>query len=307
MASSSNHASSDSESSSQPRSGKKCRAKTLLDTLTDGGRKKRKSCIQIDEKAKEVRTSDSGALKHSIVPLLPKNLTTDAVLPPIPPKSSSKANRGYNHPQIARMLCPRDRLVDFDSDASVIDQLQAGSIPVTPGDWATFLYNEEEEYDAENPAQGLFRGYLLIRVAKHIFTGPSSASKSKAGAGKSTRASNAKIHGMKRFTARTIAYVVVQTWFALSSMEAWDAEAEGFSLLELFNLTVEQFEDGPQSEWAVSTLAFFDEHVFGRRSPAVPEVTEEPAARRETAAERMKRIRAKAKATPVSSGSNSSG
>lgn len=82
---------------------------------------------------------------------------------------------------------------------------------------------------------------------------------------------------MTRFTGRNIAYAVVQvclaffaffnpaaltwaeTWFALSSMESWDPEAENFSLKELFNLTVELFEDDPTSDWAVSTLAFFDE------------------------------------------------
>lgn len=73
-------------------------------------------CIQMDAQAKEVRTGDTGTLKHGIVALLPKNLTTDVVMPPLP-KSLSKANRGYNHPQIARMLCPRDHLADFDSDA----------------------------------------------------------------------------------------------------------------------------------------------------------------------------------------------
>ncbi|KZP02808.1 hypothetical protein FIBSPDRAFT_864614, partial [Athelia psychrophila] len=210
----------------------------------------------MESQAKEVRTTDSGNLKHDIVGYLPKRLFVDLVNPPIP-KALSKANRGFNHPQIARMLCPRDRLDAFDSDPTMIDQLQAGSVSVTPGDWATFLYNEEDDYDTEDPAKGLFQGYLVVRVAKHIWTAPSSALKSKAGAGKSTRANNAKLHRMKRFTGRQIAYIVVQTWFALSSMESWDPDAENFSLKELFNLTVELFEDDPTSDWAVSTLAFF--------------------------------------------------
>lgn len=73
-------------------------------------------CIQIESQASEVRTSDSGNLKHSIISYLPKNLLVDVVVPPIP-KALSKANRGFNHPQIARMLCPRDQLEAFDSDA----------------------------------------------------------------------------------------------------------------------------------------------------------------------------------------------
>ncbi|KZP17796.1 hypothetical protein FIBSPDRAFT_1046648 [Athelia psychrophila] len=187
----------------------------------------------------------------------------------------------------------------------MIEQLQAGSVSVTPGDRATFLYNEEDDYDTEDPAKGLFRGYLVVRVAKHIWTAPSSASKSKAGAGKSTRANNAKLHRMKRFTGRQIAYIVVQTWFALSSMESWDPDAENFSLKELFNLTVELFEDDPTSDWAVSTLAFFDEQVFGRRASEPDDQEEQPAPRPVSTAERMRRMRAKAKATPASSGSGS--
>lgn len=72
--------------------------------------------FKIEGQATEVRTSDTGNLKHGIIPLLPKNLLTDVVIPPIP-KALSKANRGFNHSQIARMMCPRDHLEAFDSDA----------------------------------------------------------------------------------------------------------------------------------------------------------------------------------------------
>lgn len=71
--------------------------------------------IKMESQAKEVRTTDSGNLKHDIVGYLPKRLFVDLVNPPIP-KALSKANRGFNHPQIARMLCPRDHLDAFDSD-----------------------------------------------------------------------------------------------------------------------------------------------------------------------------------------------
>ncbi|KZP08049.1 hypothetical protein FIBSPDRAFT_939184 [Athelia psychrophila] len=70
----------------------------------------------------------------------------------------------------------------------------------------------EVDYGAENSAQGHFRGYIVIRV-RHLqadFRCPSWASKSKGGAGKSTRASNVKLHRMKWFPGRTVVYAVVQ-------------------------------------------------------------------------------------------------
>lgn len=47
----------------------------------------------------------------------------------------------------------------------MVDKLQAGTIPVALGDWATFLYREEDDYDPEDPAQGLFRGHVVLRVS----------------------------------------------------------------------------------------------------------------------------------------------
>jgi len=51
----------------------------------------------------------------------------------------------------------------------------------------------------------------------------------------------------------------VQAMFLLSKMEAWTADDGVFSLREFFNNVVELFEEYPDSLWAVSTLAWFDE------------------------------------------------
>ena len=70
--------------------------------------------------------------------------------------------------------------------------------------------------------------------------------------GRNTRASNAKIHKMMRFTSRHIAYAAVQVFhlvlfiyhllmdfvkaiFLLGTSETWSANDEGFNLLEFFN------------------------------------------------------------------------
>jgi hypothetical protein len=47
--------------------------------------------------------------------------------------------------------------------------------------------------------------------------------------------------------------------FLLSKVEAWTADDGVFSLEEFFKEVVGLFEEYPDSTWAVSTLAWFDE------------------------------------------------
>ena len=54
----------------------------------------------------------------------------------------------------------------------------AGDININSFDWPVFCY-DKSKYDPENPKQGLFQGYFLLRVYRHIFSGPSSALKKK--------------------------------------------------------------------------------------------------------------------------------
>ena len=59
------------------------------------------------------RSTDLGSIKHDgLSYLLPNGSTFN---PPIP-KSEDKSNRGFNHPQLARMLCPLQKLESFDED-----------------------------------------------------------------------------------------------------------------------------------------------------------------------------------------------
>jgi hypothetical protein len=55
-----------------------------------------------------------------------------------------------------------------------MDHVNDGSIQITDEDLPSFLYESETAYDGENEDIGLFCGFLLVRVYRHIFTGPSS-------------------------------------------------------------------------------------------------------------------------------------
>ena len=56
-----------------------------------------------------------------------------------------------------------------------MDRVEDGSIQITEEFFPSFLYETDTLYDKDNEDLGLFRGYLLVRVYRHIFTGPSSA------------------------------------------------------------------------------------------------------------------------------------
>lgn len=50
-----------------------------------------------------------------------------------------------------------------------------------------------------------------------------------------------------------------QAIFLLGTVEAWAVDDQGFNLSEFFDLVVELFEEDPSSDWAISTLTWFDE------------------------------------------------
>jgi hypothetical protein len=87
-----------------------------------------------------------------------------------------------------------------------MDQVEDGSIQLTDEDFPSFLYDTDTVYDPDNEDLGLFRGYLLVRVYRHIFTGPTSAMNPIAKVNKS----KARKFRLMEVTGRTIAYASVQ-------------------------------------------------------------------------------------------------
>jgi hypothetical protein len=88
-----------------------------------------------------------------------------------------------------------------------------GKIHITDEDFPSFLYETETAYDEENEDIGLFRGFLLVRVFRHIFTGPTSAMEPKTKVNKS----KAKKFRLTKVTGRMIAYASIQVRFLIHS------------------------------------------------------------------------------------------
>ena len=75
---------------------------------------------QIAHGMSDQRSTDLGSIKHAGLTYLHPN--HEPLVPPIN-KKADKSDRGFNHPQIARMLCPRNTLDAFDLNPDKYVQL----------------------------------------------------------------------------------------------------------------------------------------------------------------------------------------
>ncbi|KZP24102.1 hypothetical protein FIBSPDRAFT_889065 [Athelia psychrophila] len=199
----------------------------------------------VTQHAQATHTSDSGKLKSKIISYLPRNINEDIIQHPIL-VIVSKAMRGFNHSMLAQLQLGGPIEGQYDC---------CGAWGLGP------IYNPEE------PEVGLLQGYLPLWIIKHIFTAPSSALRATAGPGCGTHANNTKIHSKTKLTGCDITYRAVQTWFTLSTMEAWGPDHRSFSVSQLFDLVLELFKDDPSSDWVVSTLESHGYQSTSRRQP----------------------------------------
>ncbi|KAH0826335.1 hypothetical protein J3R83DRAFT_5288 [Lanmaoa asiatica] len=151
------------------------------------------------------RSTDLGSVKHAGLAYL---LADGKSLEPSITKLEDKLMCGFNHPQIARMLCPRKKLDVFDEDPDIIiGALQEGTIRTTAANWPTCFY-EEGIYDLENRAKGLFCGHAAFRFYTHLFIGPSAVSTNSVTSNTSKISKN-RAWGLTEVTPSIIAYVHV--------------------------------------------------------------------------------------------------
>ncbi|TCD63565.1 hypothetical protein EIP91_005236 [Steccherinum ochraceum] len=182
---------------------------------------------------------------------------------------TKKSGRGFFNKMTARLLCPHEIVSDFDSDPNeTMAALQDGRIPVTSVSFPTFLYPFHHEYNQFNLREGLCRSEIIVKVYRHLFTGPASALE----AGKRTTGPPplAISHRLKHVTPRTLCYVICQIRVMLCSREAWNIQDGLFNLREFYDHLVALFEEkpGPNSSWTKTTLAWLDARVFQN----IPEV-----------------------------------
>lgn len=187
-----------------------------------------------------------------------------------------KDGRGFDHEVTGRLLCPVDYdWHDPDHRAAIHDYHP--DFLVTTYSWPTFLY-ENGRFNANNPTNGLFKGILLVKAFKHIFTSPTSVLKMNTETDdphlkkrqkcdeRRTRSHVASLLGMKSVCPRAIAYIAVQLRFALSGCGAWRVIDGEFNYDDFYNNIVDFFEDTetPDEKKVIQDLLlWWNRQIFG--------------------------------------------
>ncbi|KAH0832176.1 hypothetical protein J3R83DRAFT_13091 [Lanmaoa asiatica] len=141
--------------------------------------------------------------------------------------------------------------------------------------WLQFLYRDGK-YDQLDPAKRLFKGEIILKAFKLIFTSPSSADKEdtngptkRCRGERRTRANVAHLLKMKQVTPRAIAYIAVQARFALSSCGSWRLVDELFDHLGFYNTVINWFEvteNAEEKAFVDDLWWWWNRKVFGREA-----------------------------------------
>ncbi|KAG1897730.1 uncharacterized protein F5891DRAFT_1191658 [Suillus fuscotomentosus] len=175
---------------------------------------------KLNRAADSARGDDAASLKLVVTSWLNESLPTPN--PPI--HSRDKSGCGFYNDTTGELICPVDfKWTDMRTKEGI--QNYEPTFQVTAHSWPTFLY-KDGKYDHEDPTTGLFKGALLVRAFKHIFTSPSSAGeiqpdqdefsreprykRSRTSGEWRTRSDVAALLGMRSVQPRAIAYSAVQ-------------------------------------------------------------------------------------------------
>ncbi|PPQ75333.1 hypothetical protein CVT26_015186 [Gymnopilus dilepis] len=150
---------------------------------------------------------------------------------PIHPAAPKTRSRGFNQPQLARLLTPVKLISDFDKDPKeFIKGVGNGTIKIRAKHMPSFLW-PRDEYDPHDLEYEMFRNRALLMTYNHIFTSPSSAMPGHT----KTQSSQAKLHRMTSVTAPSIAYVCQQYRYAISAIDDWRHDERLFKREEFYD------------------------------------------------------------------------
>ncbi|KAF9236118.1 hypothetical protein BU15DRAFT_50543, partial [Melanogaster broomeanus] len=224
--------------------------------------------------AEAARSDDSSSLKKVIAHWL-----NECSPPPNPLiKVGSKSRRGLYNNATAELLCP----VEYDWSDKTTRKNIRGFHPkflVTAYQWPKFLY-KGGTYDRTNPSKGLFKGELLLKAFKHIFTSPSSTSPDEGiledqddeedvASGHEGSDSEPSCKRHKPMDMRQMGRSHVR--FSLSSCKSWRNNDAGFEHDIFYNHIVNWFEHPKDSKAKArvdEALLWWNRNVFGSRNAA---------------------------------------
>jgi len=207
---------------------------------------------QLSKGASNARADDSSSLKAKIISYLLVDTQASNAL--TLNRIGAKLDRGWEHPVTAALLCP----LKYPATPEIFMDIKAGLKPVTATLLPRFLYPDGQEYNEDDTVSGILRGHLMIRVAKHIFQGPSAALEA-AGYHRGKQGIASLIHIIS-MDPHLIAYIAVQARFSISSSQQWSQLDGSFDYGEFYWNIVGLFDDGEGQE----IIDFYNHHIFGR-------------------------------------------
>ncbi|THU94349.1 hypothetical protein K435DRAFT_860620 [Dendrothele bispora CBS 962.96] len=215
----------------------------------------------LESQASQGRTADTNMLKSQILVYMLDKPLTDVLDPPISPAEQTKANRGFKHPYIASLLCPRKYRLKFLANPSkIMQKIKDGVIKINNTSLPSLCF-DLAQFDDADPFKGLFMNMTLIRAGRAILFGESKAINGIEHHSRAPRKSNARHNGIKRVQEGFIAMVR----FSLSSVESWEIVDKEFRYDIFHKQVIARFVR--KDEWAISTLKWWNEQLFGRDSP----------------------------------------
>ncbi|KAJ7032121.1 hypothetical protein C8F04DRAFT_668433 [Mycena alexandri] len=203
------------------------------------------ACLQkmFREAATNARQSDTTSLKHKLHYLLADPL--QSLVPKITEGGSNKTQESETGPvptaaaTTALKALMKAKTVDGKKNAH------------TAGQYPSCFYSEGS-YDPRDPSKGLFRSPFLIRVARHIWTTPTTAFDD---SGKVPKNCKARAHAQLTWEGEMTGYICGQARTVISTSD-WTSKDGAYNYERMFKSAIKLFEKKDDA-WVTDTLAFY--------------------------------------------------
>ncbi|KAN0085801.1 hypothetical protein V8E55_006935 [Tylopilus felleus] len=233
--------------------------KTLIDNPSHGSTLKT-VLKRINEAISETQSSDSARLREKLPTYILLNPKVDT-MKPIINVNMAKSELGLNHVQLAGFLCPVESVLVFNENTEeTCEMLENGKINMSATELPAFLWEDNRaKYNDEDIYLGLFYGFYLERVARHIYTGPSTAH---GGDPRGVRLCNAALHRMEKAEAAHIAYAAVLARFEISSHTRWAEKDAHFNYCNFYYIVMDLIDECKDVKWRETLLKHYNMLFF---------------------------------------------
>ncbi|KAF8519855.1 hypothetical protein JB92DRAFT_3141628 [Gautieria morchelliformis] len=130
-------------------------------------------------------------------------------------KTNDKESRGFNDPQIRRLLMSAEKVKEWDEDEEFLRRVKEGVETFRPQDYPVFLY-EDDKVNPDNLLSGFLRSEILIQAYRAVMIGPS-AIDGRGTSAHATKKGNAQLNNMTDISIPSISYITTLVHFGLSS------------------------------------------------------------------------------------------